>query len=373
MKKIFSLFVILFMAIMLVACNRPSEEDPFKIDESTAVELSASEIIDLFSEIDQNQIYNDIFKIVVEGSFFQEELQRYNFGEEDEYSHSTLEGELEVELFFDMTEMVEDAFASFKISGQFFEDRKYDGAKDDEGIIVYDQTETTTVEGSLEAFLIDTYAYFNIDAKATSDYSYEDEPSIDEQKAKQKLMQALTQEMYEEVLRDQLSLISGMFGIGIDIDDFEDVDLDTIIEALPSIRAYKDGNKYTLVIEFTKQTLLDSFEDFIVEMAEIFGDGYVPEQSEIDDMIDQINEAIKDFEFKYLIVIEEGRILNMVIDIKGDFAYEQEIEYNWGYSEYRQLTVKFDFKIEISSVGTRPSIPTDLDEYEEVEIPTFLN
>lgn len=377
MKKLLSLFVILFMAILLVACNRPSEDDPFKIDESTAVELSASEIIELFNDLDQNQIYNDIFKILVKGSFSSEEYGYATPNNEeldDRYSYNLVETELEAELFLDFTEMVEDAFASFQLSGDYTSYSKYDGVKNAQGNIIYENTEMTSMEGNLQAFLVEAYAYLGIDAKSTSDDSFsENGPVIIEEKEKYKNAQPLPQELYEAVLRDQRSLFLDLFDIAnIDFEGAEDIDLDAILEALPAIKAYKDGNKYTLLIEFTKENLLDSMEDFILELAAAFNEEYVPEQSEIDAIIDQINSVIKEFEFKYVIVIEEGRILNMAIEIKGEVNYEEENEYIWSYIEHKEIKASFDFRIEIASVGTRPNIPTDLDEYEEIDFGTIF-
>lgn len=366
MKKILSFIAVFLLAILLVACNKPSEDDPFNLDEKDAVELSSTEIINLITSLDQEQIFNNIFKMTFEGSFEEDEYKIYA----EETNHFVLSGSGEGEFYVNLTDQIEDAVILFKGAIEFEQTSQYGGVENGAGNYVFEESYSESAGGSFEVFLLNTYAYFNVQAEMKN---YEEGVLVDSEElsVKERLEEAITQEMYE-MIKDPFSLLFGMVDLGSTLDEINFEDFDEVLDQLPKIKAYKDGNKYSLLIEFNKQMILDNFEDAVIEIANA-ADFPQPTSAEIQEALDAVDEALEELSFKYLIVIENNKILNMSLDVKVVIYLEEDINDFYEGEYTSKATRTLELKFEISTEQSNPTLPTDLDDYEIVEVPSIFN
>lgn len=365
MRKILNLIVVLFMAIVLVACNKPSD-DPFKLDEKKAVELSSAEIIDLISNLDQEQIFNNNFKMTFEGSVKEEKLRVFNSVAET----SVMSGEGKGEIAVSLTEQVEDAVVLIKAEIEYEQKQEFGGVKNAQGVYEYEQSSSSKVEGAFEAFLVETFAYYNVQAEY-KEYTNGTLEKTEKENIKETMKQGFNQEMYE-VIKNPLSFIFGVIGGEPEIPEIDLNDFDELLDKLPKIKAYKDGNKYSLLIDINKQIILDKFEAVVYEFADSM-ELDRPTKAEVDEVIETIEESIKELTFKYLIVIENNKVLNVALDIHL-VIYEEVERYTLGDREFiSEATRTINLKLIVDKQSSAPVLPTDLDQYKQVDSPSIFD
>jgi hypothetical protein len=208
------------------------------------------------------------------------------------------------------------------------------------------------MKGSAAAYFVDGYLYLMVDGTYLEDG---EEPKTAD--FKQKLNQQVTQTMWDEAMsemnpEDQIdNRIPQEY-----LDKLENGDFDALMEAIPSLKVYKDGNTHSIVFSVTKQVVLDSVEDMITKFAEATGQTMT--STEISGMVteaqNQINEMVDKLEFTYVISITGNKITKI-----AEKLVFKSVDTNIDID----ITTVVDFGI------TLPKFPTDLDTYDPVDIP----
>jgi hypothetical protein len=140
------------------------------------------------------------------------------------------------------------------------------------------------------------------------------------------------------------------------IDMLQNGDFDEVMDQIPNLKVYKDGNTYSIVFSTNKQGIMDSILDVAVAvMAETD-----PEMSlaDITEMVNEakteLNRVVDELVFDFVISITENRVTKLAVSVV--FLSEEE-------------NIDVDMTLIIDIDAQLPKFPTDLDEYEAVDEP----
>lgn len=195
------------------------------------------------------------------------------------------------------------------------------------------------------------YLYMNVDGTFAKDGADPEEAVF-----KQKLNQQVTQDMWDEAMgQADPDQIDNMVPQEI-LDMLESGNFDEIMDAIPNLKVYKDGNTYSIVFSITKSIALNSIEDLIIAYADQMGETLT--QAEIDQIVQeaetQINAVVQQLEFTYVISIT-GTKITQIAEMLVFKSVDGKIDID--------LTTVIDFGVDT------PKFPTDLDDYEPVDEP----
>lgn len=347
MKRIL-LYVMLVLAFFgLAACESGSEVGEFpEFKEGDLVELSGTEMVELFQNLEYSTETQESMRLQISGMFnISTESDGWGYS-----SEQTVEAEFDLVVYTFLSPLVAEArlhaegdidFTSVNVETY----ETMDGEETD--------TYTSSAVGNGGIYFYNQYLYLNSNIEATSDD--ETESAIFKQKISEQVTQTMWDDTYSEELVDEYD---DMLPTEV-IDMIENGDFDELMEAIPNLKVYKDGQTYSVVFEINKQGILDNLEDVIRAAADMAAEyGETPTEAEIEEAIDEardvINAEIENLSVKFVISIKENKITKLAMDVEF-LSKDGEIEID--------LLYVIDFGVEL------PSFPSDLDEYEEVDYP----
>jgi len=342
MRKFYTLLIALFLVFALVACGGNTNIDFPTFDENDVVELSAEEMVTLFENIDYASVDSESVRISTKGHIFVIDES----DPEDTYSTSRDETKITIDavIFGLISETIGDVLLHAEGTVDFFTSSFYESEW-------YEEDSSQAMKGTMGLYFKNGYLYMNVDGTFAEDGADPEEAVF-----KQKLNQQVTQEMWDEAMGQvDPNQIDNMVPQDI-LDMLQSGDFDEIMDAVPNLKVYKDGNTYSIVFTITKTIALNSIEDMIVAYANQMGETLTPQ--EIDDIVSeaesQINEVVDKLEFTYVISIT-GTKITQIAEMLVFKSVDGKIDID--------LTTVIDFGVDT------PKFPTDLDEYDPVDEP----
>lgn len=342
MRKLFLFLVALLLTFGLFACGSSGDIDFPKFKESDAVELSATEMMALFEEIDMTTMYSESIEIITKGYIKVLEGSNDSGGS---YSWSNeVNITIDAKIYALMSEVVADARLHVEGNIDFYQSNQEKSG-------TYEYEYTNALKGNIGVYFYNNFLYMNADGQ----YS-EDGTTFKDAKFKQKLNQQLTQEMWDEALSNVdpsvfLGSVPTEFLNMLENDDFE-----AIMEAIPNLKVYQDGTTYSIVFSVTKQLIIDSISSVLTAYAQALDQGITAEQiqSTVDEAIAQINEVVSKLEFTYVISIKGNKIVQM-----AEMLVFKSVD---GKIDINMTTV-------MKTGVSLPKFPTDLSSYTAVDYP----
>lgn len=347
MKRIL-LYVMLVLAFFgLAACESGSEVGEFpEFKDGDLVELSGTEMVELFQNLEYSTETQESMRLQIAGMFnISTESDGWGYS-----SEQTVEAEFDLVVFTFLSPLV--AEARFHAEGDIdFTSVSVDTYETMDGEET--ETYTTSAVGNGGIYFYNQYLYLNSNIEAVS--NEETETAVFKQKISEQVTQTMWDETYSEEFVDEYD---DMLPTEV-IDMIENGDFDELMEAIPNLKVYKDGQTYSVVFEINKQGILDNLEDVIRTAADMAAEyGETPTEAEIEEAIDEardaINAEIENLSVKFVISIKENKITKLAMDVEF-LSKDGKIEID--------LLYVIDFGVEL------PSFPSDLDEYEEVDFP----
>lgn len=330
------------MVFGLVACGGNTEIEFPTFDENDVVELSAQEMVTLFESIDYTTVDSESMRISTKGHIFVIDES----DPEDTYSTWRDETKITIDatVFGLISEAINDVLLHAEGTIDFYQSSMYESEW-------YEDNSSQAVKGTMGIYFKNGYLYMNVDGTFAEDGADPEEAIF-----KQKLNQQVTQEMWDEAMgQADPTQIDTMVPQEI-LDMLESGDFDQIMDAIPNLKVYQDGNTYSIVFSITKAIALNSLEDLIQAYANQTGEILTPQQ--ITEMVQeaetQINQVVDKLEFTYVISIT-GTKITKVAEMLVFTSIDGKIDID--------LTTVIDFGVDA------PKFPTDLDDYEPVDEP----
>ena len=347
MKKLWIFVFFLGALFALAGCNGSSDVEFPTFRERDVVELSAQEMMELFSNLEYTTASNESVRMAAKGHFKVVDSYEYTSWNNINYAYSsTTEMTFNVVFYGLVSEQVSEVRMHTSGTASILMD-----SVDKENNVIVSESHKK-VEGRAALYFYNQSLYFDVDAKQTEDDETTD--AVFKQKLNQSITQAQWAEIYAE---DNFEDIDNMMPIPQEfLDMLENGDFEEIMAALPGIKVYRDGQTHSILFEITKSSVLSSIENIIravaLQMPYTITEDDI--QEAINEVTDQINAQVEELTFRYAITIKDNKITKMAMEVKF---------------------VSKDGKIDIDILlvtelnVTLPKFPTDLDTYEVVEYP----
>ncbi len=342
MKKIILFLVALLVTFGLAACNGSNVGEFPTFNENDAIELSATEMVALFESIDYTSVDSESIRISLLGN-----LHTIDEEVDGDYSYYN-EVKLDIDAVFYalVSEQVADSRLFAEATVDFY-------SKDEENDPYWgDYSNEMSLVGDAGVYFYDQYLYMNVDMDAVED-------GVEESAVfKQKLNQQVTQVMWDEAFSmadpdavDEFVPIPQEY-----LDMLQNGEFDEIMDALPNLKVYKDGNTYSIVFSTNKQGIMDSMLDVAVAvMAEV---DPVMTLAEITEMVNEakveLDRIVDELTVDFVISITENIVTKLAMSVV--FLSEEE-------------DIDIDMTLIIDINADLPNFPSDLDEYEAVDEP----
>lgn len=340
MRKFYMLLVALFLVLGLAACTENGNIDFPEFNEDDVVQLSAQEMITLFENIDYTTVDTESVMISTKGHVFV-------LSENEDTTYYTSRNDTKITIDATIYGLASDVIGDVRLHGEGEIDVQTSSYYDDN---YSDPTESSqVVKGTMGVYFVNGYLYVKADVEHA-----EDGADLEKENFKQKLNQQITQAMLDEALGeanpDQIDdMIPQEY-----LDMLENGDLDEIMDAIPNLKVYKDGNTYSIVFSVTKQVVLDSLSEMITAVMEATGSTMTP--ADINEMVieaqNQINQVVDELEFTYVISITGNKVTQVAEMLKFK-SVDGNIDID--------MTSVIEIGVEL------PSFPNDLDEYTPVD------
>ncbi len=339
-RKFYMLLVALFLVLGLAACTENGNIDFPEFNEDDVVQLSAQEMITLFENIDYTTVDTESVMISTKGHVFV-------LSENEDTTYYTSRDDTKITIDATIYGLASDVIGDVRLHGEGEIDVQTSSYYDDD---YSDPTESSqVVKGTMGVYFVNGYLYVKADVEHA-----EDGADLEKENFKQKLNQQITQAMLDEALGeanpDQIDdMIPQEY-----LDMLENGDLDEIMDAIPNLKVYKDGNTYSIVFSVTKQVVLDSLSEMITAVMEATGSTMTP--ADINEMVieaqNQINQVVDELEFTYVISITGNKVTQVAEMLKFK-SVDGNIDID--------MTSVIEIGVEL------PSFPKDLDEYTPVD------
>jgi len=346
MKKILSLLFIFGALFALAGCNGSDLGEFPSFNERNVVELSAEEMVTLFSNLEYTTTSSESVRMTAKGHFKVTDESSWTWGTETTSYVSVTEMTFDVVVYGLVSEQVTDV----RLHAKGTADVKVDQEERQNNVLV--ESSSMQVSGSAALYFINQSLYFDVDGTQTQ------EGETTDAVFKQKLNQSITQQQWASVYNDAVvENPDEMLPIPQELlDMLEDGDFQEIMDALPGLKVYKDGQTHSVLFELTKDSLLSSVENVIravaTQMTPQPSEAEIQEQ--IDEAIAQINAEVEAMTFRYAITIKDNKITKMAVDVEF-VSKDGKIDID--------ILVVYDFNV------TLPAFPSDLDTYVAVSYP----
>ena len=342
MKKILSLGLFFIALIALSACNGNALGEFPEVNENKKVDMTAEEMNTLLSTVTMETQMEEAMLLTIDLDMSLEEEYINPFTMIKEFD-STMDLELSSKTYLSLSE---DFDKIVMISNNTID---MNSTTDYVSTAMTDEDES--IQGDLDVYFKNQFIYYNADLTAV------DEDSLISN-GKYKMNLGFIQTMWSELFTSPEDLVDDYLDIGINPDELLDsVEMMTYLIESGMISTYKDGSTYTFRIDITKAKLLSNLNSLLdatmdtTDWDEIDYFEYASEIQESINMFDQL-------EVSMVYVLEDDEIQK--------FGIEMNIEMNQDGA-----MVKVSGQIVVDMNVELPKFPSDLDEYEALDVPLF--
>lgn len=313
MKKIFSLFVLMFLALMLVSCG----------SENLGTKLSAEETDDFLDNLNYSEIFDDV-------------------------DYKGFKESLDVNFKLDMSSSYEGEKVSFKVDvkgssnshSHVENDEMLSSSKVDFKFDI--NTPQAVAKGKIKSdFYYDDYAYLNLDVNLEAEGE-----KVDVKLSKRRIVD---EDFYEGIdgvsLNDIIGLILGNFG--------EMPEMDEIIEELQylsDINVYKNGDIHSLEFIMGLEYILDLINDEL---------GFYE--------LEEFTDYISKFEFRVILQIKNDRFYKVKASIEVAGKADDNSS---GMATKINFSGKLSFEIELTN--DKPKMPS-FSGYQDIDLDELGN
>jgi hypothetical protein len=338
MKKLFSIFVLSMTLFLLVGCKDNQGEFP-EINENKEVEMTAEEVTTLLSAVNMETEVEDamMLSINIDMSVVSETTDMWT---------SSKVSDTSVDLLLTSTTYMymNDDIAEVKMLSENDVDLSVITNYVDEAM----EDEDDHLKGSFNAYFTDQYLYYNADLETSSEIV---------ENGKYKLNFGVTQEMWDEVFTSPEDIVDDYLDVGIDLETaIDDSEMIGFMLDADMLKVYQSGGETTVLIDITKQGILEHANDLLDVMYDTTG------WTEADYQEYKMN----DFEMQLDMFTELE--LQVAFVLKDDQMTKMGYQFNIsGETEDMSIgltgTMVFDMFVDM------PKMPSDLEDYELTEFP----
>ena len=338
MKKLFSIFVLSMTLFLLVGCKDSQGEFP-EINENKEVEMTAEEVTTLLAAVNMETEVEDamMLSINIDMSVVSETTDMWT---------SSKVSDTSVDLLLTSTTYMymNDDIAEVKMLSENDIDLSVITNYVDDAM----EDEDDHLKGSFNAYFTDQYLYYNADLETSSEIV---------ENGKYKLNFGVTQEMWDEVFTNPEDIVDDYLDVGIDLETaIDDSEMIGVMLDADMLKVYQSGGETTVLIDITKQGILEHANDLLDVMYDTTGwteaDYQEYKMNDFEMQLDMFTEL----EFQVAFVLKDDQMTKM--------GYQFNIS---GETEDMSIdltgTMVFDMFVDM------PKMPGDLEDYELTELP----
>jgi hypothetical protein len=338
MKKLFSIFVLSMTLFLLVGCKDNQGEFP-EINENKEVEMTAEEVTTLLSAVNMETEVEDamMLSINIDMSVVSETTDMWT---------SSKVSDTSVDLLLTSTTYMymNDDIAEVKMLSENDVDLSVITNYVDEAM----EDEDDHLKGSFNAYFTDQYLYYNADLETSSEIV---------ENGKYKLNFGVTQEMWDEVFISPEDIVDDYLDVGIDLETaIDDSEMIGVMLDADMLKVYQSGGETTVLIDITKQGILEHANDLLDVMYDTTG------WTEADYQEYKMN----DFEMQLDMFTELE--LQVAFVLKDDQMTKMGYQFNIS-GETEDMSIDLTGTMVFDMFVDMPKMPSDLEDYELTEFP----
>ncbi|AUD66069.1 hypothetical protein BK011_10355 [Tenericutes bacterium MZ-XQ] len=338
MKKLFSIFVLSMTLFLLVGCKDNQGEFP-EINENKEVEMTAEEVTTLLSAVNMETEVEDamMLSINIDMSVVSETTDMWT---------SSKVSDTSVDLLLTSTTYMymNDDIAEVKMLSENDIDLSVITNYVDEAT----EDEDDHLKGSFNAYFTDQYLYYNADLETSSEVV---------ENGKYKLNFGVTQEMWDEVFTSPEDIVDDYLDVGIDLETaIDDSEMIGVMLDADMLKVYQSGGETTVLIDITKQGILEHANDLLDVMYDTSG------WTEADYQEYKMN----DFEMQLDMFTELE--LQVAFVLKDDQMTKMGYQFNIS-GETEDMSIDLTGTMVFDMFVDMPKMPSDLEDYELTEFP----
>jgi hypothetical protein len=338
MKKLFSIFVLSMTLFLLVGCKDNQGEFP-EINENKEVEMTAEEVTTLLSAVNMETEVEDamMLSINIDMSVVSETTDMWT---------SSKVSDTSVDLLLTSTTYMymNDDIAEVKMLSENDVDLSVITNYVDEVM----EDEDDHLKGSFNAYFTDQYLYYNADLETSSEIV---------ENGKYKLNFGVTQEMWDEVFTSPEDIVDDYLDVGIDLETaIDDSEMIGFMLDADMLKVYQSGGETTVLIDITKQGILEHANDLLDVMYDTTG------WTEADYQEYKMN----DFEMQLDMFTELE--LQVAFVLKDDQMTKMGYQFNIS-GETEDMSIDLTGTMVFDMFVDMPKMPSDLEDYELTEFP----
>lgn len=342
MKKLFSVLVLGMALFMLVGCGGEQGEFP-EINENKQVEMSAEEVTTLLSAVNMETETEEamMLSLDIDMSIAYETMWVNN-----KISDTSIDLVLASTTYMYMNDDITQV--------KMLSENEIDLSMNTNFVYEDLEDEDNQFKGTLNAYFTDQYFYYDADLESSTEMI---------ENGKYKMNLGITQDMWDEVFINPEDMVSDYLDIGIDVETvIEDSEMIGAMLDADMLTVYQSGGETTVLIDITKQGILDHANDLLDVMYDTTNwteaDYQAYKMNEFEMQLDMFTQ----FELQAAFVIEDDQMIKM--------GYQFNIS---GETEDMSIdltgTMVFDMFVDM------PNMPGDFEDYELTEFPLdmFMN
>lgn len=305
MKKSLMLVCLFAFVFILVACKPNQSIIPTPKGE----ELSQDEAVAYLSGLDFETAFtsSSFFEVILKSKtkieFNVESESSYTYMDtiyESSYSSAIdIDSDVEASLRLNHVENVEDALLQVEVKGDF----AFDMTVNSSSHTAIDRSESMAASGNLNLYVHETNMYLDTNLRLeqnNQEVTY---------RAKNKLDGSFSQYDWNSINPFNPSEIPG------GVPSLGTSELEALFEQFSTVNVYKDGPRYQVYLSFDKNSLIETFSSLFDVAA-------------IDELENEILDAIEKFEFQLYLEIEDGRFNQLLMELilKADGSFDETSE-----------------------------------------------
>ncbi len=344
MKKIIAVTVLMFSLLAMIGCGGAEVGEFPEVRERKLVEMSGDEMAAMLSDVQTADINQDAMRLSLdlEGHFIEEMYSTWD---------TSYESMTDIDLTSTIYLLLDEDITEVRLHAE------NDIDMHQEPVVLEDARDdaTTDVTGKINVYFYNQFLYTNMELSDDSDAPVE---GIENGQFKYNL--GITQSMWDEIYENlSLDALDDMFDFsGYDTPQENWVDPDTfeiLMEEYPGIKVYESSGGYTLMVEITKDLLLEHATDVVAALAEQQGEPM--SEAEIQAFDDDLSDELAEYDVidaTIALVIEDDRMVQYAFDVNMTAKNSDE---------YLDMIFIIDVGVEM------PEFPDDLEDYELRDFP----
>lgn len=344
MKKILVVTVLMFSMFAMVGCGGAEVGEFPEVKERNLVEMSGDQMATMLSDVQTVDINQDALRMSLdlEGHIIEEMYPTWD---------TSYESVTDIDLTSTVYLLLDEDITEVRLHAE------NDIDMHQEPVVLEDARDdaTTDVTGKINVYFYNQFLYTNMELSDDSDAPVE---GIENGQFKYNLgiTQSMWDDMYENLSLDAMDDLFDFSDYDMPQDQWADSEtLEILMEEYPGIQVYETSAGHTLMVEVTKDLLLDHATDVAVALAEQQGEPM--SESDIQAFDDNLNDELSEYDAidaTVALVIEDDRMIQ--------YAFDVDVT-RMDSDEYLDLTFIIDVGVEM------PEFPDDLEDYELRDFP----